>query len=186
MAPITTKTCRVGSHPFVMAAVNTRIVHRSNALLGHPYGRDFSYIESIRTGKGVRAAVSAGAVAGGMLGFQGLLTRSTARKLLQRVLPKPGEGPSPEQRAGSFFSVDFIGHVQTAEGPRKVQSKFAANGDPGYGETAKMVGESALCLALDASQLSSTGGVLTPAYAMGKQLVQRLQAAAFTIEASEA
>lgn len=171
--------------PFVMAAVNTRIVHRSNALLGHPYGSNFSYIESMRTGKGVRAAVGAGAVAAGLFGFQKLLKRSTARKLAQRVLPKPGEGPSVEQRAGSYFSVDFIGEVQTPSGARKVQAKFAADGDPGYGETAKMVVESALCLALDGAKLTSKGGVLTPASAMGKQLVHRLQAAAFTIEASE-
>ncbi len=172
--------------PFVMAAVNTRIVHRSNALLGHIYGRDFAYIESVRTGKGARGAVRAGALAAGMRGFQGVLTRSTARTLLKRVLPKPGEGPSSEKRAGSFFSLDFIGTVNTPQGPRKLQAKFAANGDPGYGETAKMVAESALCLALDAGTLSSKGGVLTPASAMGKQLVHRLRAAAFTIEASAA
>lgn len=171
--------------PFVMAAVNTRIVHRSNALLGQPYGSKFSYIESMRTGKGVRGAVGAGLVAAGMFGSQKLLKHATARKLAQRVLPKPGEGPSAEQRAGSYFSVDFMGEVQTPSGPRKVQAKFAADGDPGYGETAKMVGESALCLALDGKKLTSKGGVMTPASAMGKQLVHRLQAAAFTIEASE-
>ncbi len=172
--------------PFIMAAVNTRIVHRSSALLGHAYGPEFSYIESIRTGKGVRGAVGAGAIAGGMFAFGGLLTRATARKLIQRVLPKPGEGPSPEQRAGSFFSLDFVGHVNTSRGSHKLEAKFAANGDPGYGETAKMVAESALCLALDRDKLSSTGGVVTPAYAMGKQLVHRLRAASFTIQASEA
>jgi len=172
--------------PFVMAAVNTRIVHRSNALLGHPYGSDFSYVENIRTGKGLKAAIGAGAVALGMAGFERVMTTATARKLVKRALPEPGEGPSPEQRAGAFFSLAFRGQVQTPAGAKKLVSKFAANGDPGYGETSKMVAESALCLALDQAKLTSPGGVLTPASALGKQLVQRLLATGFTIEASEA
>ncbi len=171
--------------PFVMAAVNTRIVHRSNALLGHPYGSDFSYVENLRTGKGVKAALQASAVALGMAGFERAMTTATARKLVKRVLPEPGEGPTPEQRAGAFFSLAFRGQVPTPTGSKKFMSRFAANGDPGYGETSKMVAESALCLALDSAQLSSKGGVMTPAAAMGKRLVQRLRETGFTIEASE-
>jgi len=172
--------------PFVMGPVNTRIVHRSNALLGHPYGRDFTYIETMRTGKGVRAAIGASALALGLASFERAMTKSAARSLIKRVLPKPGEGPSPEERASAFFSLTFRGEVQTSAGPRKLQSKFAANGDPGYGETSKMLGESAVCLALDAPNLAPNFGVLTPASAMGRQLVTRLKATGFTIEATEA
>lgn len=172
--------------PFVMAPVNTRVVHRSNALLGHPYGQDFAYIETMPTGRGVRGAVGAGVMAYGLRGFERAMTKSVARRLVKRVLPEPGEGPSPEQRAGAFFSLTFRGEVQTSAGPRKLHSKFAANGDPGYGETSKMLGESAVCLALQAATLESRGGVLTPASAMGKQLVKRLKVLGFTIEASEA
>jgi short subunit dehydrogenase-like uncharacterized protein len=171
--------------PFVMAAVNTRIVHRSSALMGNAYGLEFSYIERIRTGRGVRAALGANAVAGGMLAFQGLLKRPTARRLIQGALPKPGGGPSAAKRAGSYFSVDFLGRVVTPTGPRTLRSKFAAKGDPGYGETAKMVAEAALCLALDGGKLAAQGGVLTPASAMGRHLVDRLRGTGFTIEASE-
>ncbi len=171
--------------PFMMAAVNVRIVHRSNALLGHAYGPEFSYIESVNTGRGVCASVAAGALAAGLVGAQAAMAKPFSRRLIRRVLPTPGAGPSPEQRAASHFCTSLVGQIPTPTGLRTLRAKFAAQGDPGYGATATMVAESALCLSLDADKLPAHGGVLTPASAMGTRLSQRLRRAGFTIEASE-
>lgn len=162
--------------PFMMAAINTRVVRRTNALLNFPYGKDFRYQEVMSFPKGVRGAAAAAGVAAGMVGFFGLASNALTRGLLQKRLPAPGEGPSAAQRARGRF----IGRVVGRSAPDARGASQTANvdiefhGDPGYNETAKMLAESALCLALD--NLTGEGGILTPAVCMGNELVARLRA----------
>ena len=161
--------------PFVMGSVNTRVVRRSNALQDHAYGRRFRYRELMLTGRGPLGGAKAAGVAGGIAGvFAGLATPG-ARQLLDRVLPDPGEGPSESTRERGFFNIDI--HTTTSSGER-LRCEIRASGDPGYKATAVMLGESALCLALD--DLPAVGGVLTPASAMGRVLADRLVEAGHT------
>ena len=161
--------------PFVMGSVNTRVVRRSNALQGHAYGRRFRYRELMLTGRGPLGGPKAAGVAGGIAGvFAGLATPG-ARQLLDRVLPDPGEGPSESVRERGFFNIDI--HTTTSSGQR-LRCEIRVSGDPGYKATAVMLGESALCLALD--DLPEAAGVLTPASAMGRVLADRLIEAGHT------
>jgi short subunit dehydrogenase-like uncharacterized protein len=161
--------------PFVMGSVNTRVVRRSNALQDHAYGRRFRYRELMLTGRGPLGGAKAAGVAGGIAGvFAGLATPG-ARQLLDRVLPDPGEGPSESARERGFFDIDI--HTTTSSGER-LRCEIRASGDPGYKATAVMLGESALCLALD--DLPEAAGVLTPASAMGRVLADRLIEAGHT------
>ncbi len=163
--------------PFVMAAVNTRVVRRSNAILGYPWGEGFRYAEVMSTGKGPRGLARATAITSFLGGFMGAAAIDPIRKLLAaRVLPKPGEGPSKEDRDKGFFVTRFVG--KTADG-RALHGRVEGKSDPGYGETAKMLAESALCLALGGP---SEGGVRTPASTMGMLLVERLREAGMTFE----
>jgi len=163
--------------PFVMAAINTRIVRRSNALLGHPYGAGLRYEERMPTGSGARGFLTASAISAGLAAATPALMLSPVRRLLKRfVLPKPGEGPSAEARARARFKIHLYG--RTDDGNLSLTATVAADGDPGYGETAKMMGESGLCLALD--PLRSEGGILTPASAMAAPLIERLRNAGHT------
>ena len=107
-------------------------------------------------------------------------TRSLLRKTL---LPSPGEGPSREKRERGFFNISLYGRGTNEENrPISLDAKVRGRKDPGYGETAKMLGESALCLALDGAALESGGGILTPAVAMGLRLVGRLRRAKMVFE----
>ena len=158
--------------PFVMAGVNTKIVRRSNALAGYPYGRDFRYREAVLSGKGAGGWFSG---AGMTLGIGSLVLGASfapTRKLLQKfVLPKPGEGPSPELQRSGFFNLMQIG---TLPDGRIIRTRITGDQDPGYGSTSKMLSESAVCLARD--EIQTTGGVWTPASAMGAPLLKRLRA----------
>jgi short subunit dehydrogenase-like uncharacterized protein len=155
--------------PFVMSGINTRIVHRSNALLGYPYGSGFVYDESVLTGKGFRGRVAAAALGLGLNAFM----LAPVRELLERfVLPKPGEGPSPLEQERGFFDLRLFG--RTDEG-QSLRVKVTGDRDPGYGSTAKMLGEAAICLALEVSPSDCAGGFWTPAAALGGRLLQRLQ-----------
>jgi short subunit dehydrogenase-like uncharacterized protein len=167
--------------PFVMATYNTRIVRRSNSLLGHAYGRDFRYQELTGLGTGPLAPVKGAALAGGLGALAGGLAVPPTRMVLDKVLPDPGEGPSEEAREKGFFKIKI--HARTPSGARYV-ARVSAQGDPGYAATAVMMGESALCLALDRDKLPGRAGVLTPATAMDGALVDRLKAAGmtFTVE----
>jgi short subunit dehydrogenase-like uncharacterized protein len=165
--------------PFIIATYNTRIVRRSNALQDWIYGRRFRYREVMAVGTGPLGPVKAVAMAGGLGALAGGLALGPTRKLLDRVLPDPGEGPSEESRRKGFFRLEI--HTRTSGGARYV-AKVAAKGDPGYAATAMMMGESALCLALDRDRLPQRAGVLTPATAMGGALVDRLLAAGMTLE----
>jgi short subunit dehydrogenase-like uncharacterized protein len=165
--------------PFVMAGYNTRVVRRSNALQDWGYGRSLRYGEVMGTGRGLRGAVAAAAVTGGLAAGLAAMGFGPTRALLDRVLPAPGTGPSEEaRRSGWFRSV-----VDAAtEGGRRYRATVAGQGDPGYAATAVMLGESALALALDGDRLPDRAGSLTPATALGDVLVERLRAAGHTYE----
>ena len=162
---------------FVMAPFNTRIVRRSNALQGWAYGRGFRYREAMAFGRGPLGPALAAGTALGVAGMGFGMALPPTRAVLDRVLPKPGEGPSEQTRERGHFRIETTG---TATDGRRVRTTFAMQGDPGYAATAVMLGESGLCLALD--DLPGEGGVLTPATAMGTLLVDRLRAAGAEIE----
>lgn len=158
--------------PWVMAAINTRVVHRSNALLSRAYGDDFKYDESMMMGNGLKGRVRATALAAAMGGFLGLSAMGPSRKLLEKfILPKPGEGPSPEEQTNGFWDYRIYG--RTANG-NEMLVKVTGDRDPGYGSTAKMLGEAAVCLAQDIRKEDKAGGFWTPATAMGDKLIDRL------------
>jgi short subunit dehydrogenase-like uncharacterized protein len=160
--------------PFVMSGINTRIVQRTNALSEQAYGADFTYDEALLMGRGLKGRFAATAMAAGLSGFMLAAAIRPARAVLERfVLPKPGEGPSPEvQRTGSF-DLRFLG--RTADG-RQIRTKVTGDRDPGYGSTAKMLGQAAACLALDVDKIATPGGFWTPATIFGDRLIQRLTA----------
>lgn len=166
--------------PFVMASFNTRIVRRSNALLGWAYGRRFRYREVTGFGTGPAARVRALAVTGALTAVLAGVALPPSRAMLRPLLPKPGQGPGEKARRTGFFRMEV--HARTSAGARYL-TKVGARGDPGYAATAVMLGESALCLALDRDRLPGRAGVLTPATAMGTALADRLRAAGQTFEA---
>ncbi|RMG66891.1 MAG: saccharopine dehydrogenase [Bacteroidetes bacterium] len=166
---------RAWSAPFVMSSINTRIVRRSHALRGYPYGRDFGYEEALLTGRGLRGRLMAGTMAWGMGLVQRLKPDSMIKRLMDRFLPKPGEGPDQQAREKGFFNIRFYGQLPDETW---LQARVTGDQDPGYGSTSKMLGESAVCLALDQAQLPPRAGVLTPVSAMGEVLLARLQARA--------
>jgi short subunit dehydrogenase-like uncharacterized protein len=162
------------SGPFIMAAINTKNVHRSNALRGHPWGTDFVYDERLLLGDGVAGRVKAEWQAGAMRLQNGLLGFGPSRRLLGRLaLPQPGQGPSQRQRETGSYDLLFIG--QHADG-RVLRATVHGDRDPGYGSTSKMVVEAALCLAQDLDRDHTPGGVWTAGAAMGLALVRRLVA----------
>ena len=163
--------------PFVMSSYNTRIVRRSNSLLDHAYGPDFRYREVMNVGSGLTAPLVAAGVSAGVGALAGGLALPPTRFLLDKVLPKPGTGPSEKTQATGWFRTET--HTVTTTGARYV-CVVAAKGDPGYAATAVMLGQSGLSLAVD--ELTSEGGVLTPAVAMGDALVTRLRERGFEIE----
>jgi short subunit dehydrogenase-like uncharacterized protein len=169
--------------PFVMSMINAKVVRRSNALLDFAYGRDFRYQEVASTGKGIKGLVRAAAISVGMALMMPALAVGPVRKLAERRLPKPGEGPSREAIEQGHFVCQLIGNGVDAEGkPLELRGSVEGTKDPGYGETAKMLGESAMALASD--ELDSPGGLLTPASAMGEMLLERLRAAGMTFRVS--
>jgi short subunit dehydrogenase-like uncharacterized protein len=178
-APVHDDDLEMWLGPFVMAGVNTRVVRRSNALQDWAYGRRFRYREAMGMGDGHAGRAKATALAGGVGALVGALSFPPTRKVLDRVLPSPGEGPSEEAREKGFFKIDV--HTRTASGARLV-CHISAQGDPGYAATAVMLGESALGLALDGEKLPNRAGVLSPATALGHALVDRLRAAGHTYE----
>ncbi len=175
--------------PFVMSAINTRIVRRSNALLGGAYGKDFHYSESMSFPKGPKGFFGASLVTAGLGAFVATAAFAPTRELLaKRVLPKAGEGPSKAKRDAGYFEVHLLAETEVDENAKKerLAGKVVGTSDPGYGETAKMLGESALCLAQDEATLVDRFGVLTPASAMGMRLVDRLRAAGMTFAVEHA
>lgn len=168
--------------PFVMAGFNTRIVRRSNALRDHAYGRRFRYREVSAYGRGLRGRRRATVFTAAMgLAFAGLANPRT-RPIFDRLAPSPGEGPSEQNRRSGWFSMKIR---TTTETGRRYLATVSAQGDPGYAATAVMLGESALCLALDGDRLPPGAGVLTPATAMGDALVDRLRSRDFVLTVDE-
>lgn len=169
--------------PFVMAPVNTRVVRRSNALQDWAYGRRFRYREVMAFGSGITGRAKALGVGGGIAALAAGLALPPSRFALDRVLPGPGAGPKEELVREGFFVIEI--HARTPAGERWV-CRVEAQGDPGYGATRVMLGQSALCLALDGERLPDRAGVLTPATAMGRVLADRLRAAGQTFDVSPA
>lgn len=154
--------------PFPMAAVNTRVVRRSNALMDFAYGQDFRYDEASLSDSSVKAHMAAFA-GQAMMGSMAL---SPLRKMAGGLLPSPGEGPSQQQRENGFYEIWFHGR-HPSDRSCDLRAVVKGDMDPGYGSTSKMLAECAVCLARD--ELSSKGGFLTPASAMGDCLLDRLQ-----------
>lgn len=156
--------------PFVMAAINKRVVHRSNALLGFPWGRDFLYDEAMLTGKGAGGWTRAATVTAGLGALVVSASFGFTRGLLQRfVLPSPGEGPTQEERENGYFKLLQVGELPDGS---RLRTRITGDRDPGYGSTSKMLAECAVCLAKD--ELEAGGGVWTPASAMGAAIFRRL------------
>ncbi|WP_067469734.1 saccharopine dehydrogenase family protein [Nocardia amamiensis] len=170
---------------FVMAQHNTKVVRRSNGLLGWVYGKNFRYREVMSAGSSPLAPLIAAAVSGGIVAVMvlgALLSRvSPGRWLLDRALPKPGTGPSEQTRRTGWFAMKTF--AKTTSGAKYVCS-FEGQGDPGYQATAVMLGEAGLCLAFD--ELPEVAGILTPASSMGDVLTERLRKAGVTIEVARA
>ncbi len=161
--------------PFVMAPTNTRIVRRSHALQGFPYGKSFVYTESMGFPKGLKGWSMAVSVTLGMGTLIGAMVSSKwlRHQIWQRMLPQPGEGPSREERDNGYFTMHFFAKV----GEQVYEGRVSDTIDPGYACTAKMLAESCLCLVENRSELPKVGGVLTPSVAFGEVLVSRLQQA---------
>jgi len=172
--------------PFIMAPINTKNVHRTNALRGHPWGVDFAYDERMLSGDGAAGERRARAMARKARIQTALLGFAPARALLRRfVLPQPGEGPSLQERETGHYELLFSG--ETADG-RRLQASVSGDRDPGYGSTSKMIAETALCLGNDVDRSAAAGGVWTPGAALGLALVRRLVARAgltFSIETAQ-
>lgn len=162
--------------PFFMASVNTRVVRRSNMLLGYAYGRDFTYKEVIATGQGLGGRARATAVAAAITGGRAALSVGPARAIAARFLPDPGEGPGAEARERGGFRIEFR---STLPDSRVYGAEVIGKGDPAYAATARMLSEAGLSLA----STEGPGGVLTPAAAMGDDLVERLRGAGMTLRA---
>jgi short subunit dehydrogenase-like uncharacterized protein len=164
--------------PWLMAGINTRVVRRSNAVAGWAYGRRFRYREVTGFGAGPAAPALAVTASAGTKTAEAALAFGPSRALLRRLLPAPGHGPSEKTRRTGFFRIQI--HTRTTGGHRYLGT-IEARGDPGYAATSVMLGETALCLALDKDQLPDRAGVLTPATAMGAALATRLRSAGHTL-----
>jgi len=160
--------------PFVMAAINTRVVHRSNALARHAYGKDFRYDEAMLAGRGLKGRLTASGIASGLAGFLVASAVPPSRWFMERFfLPAPGEGPSAEAQRKGSFDLRFVGHTA---GGGTIRTRVTGDRDPGYGSTAKMLGQAGACLALDTPRSLAPGGFWTPATIFGDRLVERLTA----------
>jgi short subunit dehydrogenase-like uncharacterized protein len=147
--------------PFVMSTINTRSIHRSNMLMGFPYGRDFIYDEMVLTGPGEQGQANA------------KLVMAANNKMSGNEAPKPGEGPSKEERETGSYDLLF---VALAPDGRQVDIAVKGDRDPGYGATSKMIAECAICLLRDTREVRA--GIWTPGAAMGDRLIKRLAAQA--------
>lgn len=158
--------------PFVMAGINTRIVHRSNALSDYSYGKNFRYDEAVLTGRGVKGRVAATTAAVALGSFMAGASMAPTRWALEKFVPAQGEGPSPKQQEEGFFNLLFLGKTDKGD---EIQVKVTGDRDPGYGSTAKMLTQAGLCLARDIDKEATPGGFWTPATIFDGQLIQRLR-----------
>jgi len=170
---------QVWTAPFVMAGTNTRVVRRSNALMAFAYGENFKYSEVQQFPKGFSGWFGARKLAMGLGAFVVMVLIPFTRKILQAtVLPKPGDGPSKAEREAGFFEAHFLGMA----GEHRIKGMVRGEKDPGYGETALMLAESAICLALEQDKMPENYGVVTTASGMGEALIQKLRDAGMTFE----
>jgi short subunit dehydrogenase-like uncharacterized protein len=158
--------------PFMMGGINTRIVHRSNALTACAYGKDFRYDEAVLTGRGISGRVTAMSIASAFGAFMLGAAIAPTRWVLEKFVPAPGEGPSPEAQEKGSFDLRFVG--KTADG-KELRVQVTGDRDPGYGSTAKMLGQAGVCLARDIDKEKTPGGFWTPATIFGNQLIERLR-----------
>jgi short subunit dehydrogenase-like uncharacterized protein len=163
--------------PFFMAETNTRVVRRGHALAGFPWGESFLYREVMSTPGNARGLVMGATITGGLMALAAAMKRPRLRAMLQARAPKPGEGPSQEKRERGHWKIRFVAEDGN---DRLLYLVGDPAGDPGYASTAKMLGESALCLAYD--PLTSEGGCTTPAVAMDGALLDRLRKAGLTFQ----
>jgi short subunit dehydrogenase-like uncharacterized protein len=173
--------------PSPMAPVNERVVRRSNALLGYPWGREFRCTEVIPTGSGVRGAATAALITTSLAGFKTAMGIDTLRDAIREyVFPDPGEGPTRAAAMDGSFTVRVRGRGTGTDGQFSVEAVVGADLDPGYGATARMLGESGMALLRGDTDSPLDGGVLTPASAIGEPLADRLRAIGFTISVGDA
>lgn len=168
--------------PFVMGAVDTKVVRRSNALQDYGYGREFEYGEGMLCGGGPSGFLKATAAAQGTMLGMAAMSVGPIRRFVAGRLPQPGEGPSKEEREAGYYDIRLLGRHPDDPGSN-LKARIYGDRDPGYGSTSKILGESAVCLALD--EPVTGGGCLTPAAAMGRALLERLPKNAgvsFTLE----
>jgi len=156
--------------PFIMAVINMRVVRRSNALMDYAYGKEFEYNESMLSGKGASGWLKAATITAGLGGFMLASSFSLSRSLLvEKMIPKPGEGPDKNARESGFFNLSLFGKLKDGT---VLRARVTGDRDPGYGSTSKMLSESAICLARD--DIAVGGGFWTPASAMGETLRRRM------------
>lgn len=164
----------VWTAPFVMAAINTRVVLKANAVSDFAYGKDFRYDEAVMTGRGFSGRMKATMVSLAMGAFALGAALGPTRSLLKKlVLPKPGEGPSAEEREAGFFKIAIDGRNDGGE--QSLRVSVSGDRDPGYGSTSKMLGETAVALARDLPSDALPGGMWTPSTALGEKLLERLR-----------
>lgn len=156
MLPEYDRTIEAWTAPFIMAPINTKNVHRTNFLLGEAFGADFVYDEMMVAGLGDMGKAAAEAIAriNPLAGDKG---------------PKPGEGPSKEERESGHYDILFVGEMSGGE---RIDAVVTGDRDPGYGSTSKMIAEAALCLVEDVA--GAAGGIWTPGAIMGAPLRKRL------------
>jgi short subunit dehydrogenase-like uncharacterized protein len=157
--------------PFVMGPINTRVVRRSAELLGDMYGSNFRYDEGILTRGGPTGFLGATGIGLATGLAMATLAAPPTRKIIKRLIPKPGEGPSEQDQARGFFEIELKAKHPDDEA-LDLRAIVKGDRDPGYGSTAKMIVESALALAHD--DIKKGGGFWTPASVIGDQLLQRL------------
>jgi short subunit dehydrogenase-like uncharacterized protein len=157
-----------------MATINTKIVRRSHALLGSPWGPGFAYTEAMATGSGPGGRLRAHALQAGLGAFMLGTALGPTRAVIRRLMPAPGEGPDEAARKAGHYEIDFVG--LDANGKALGVATVHGDRDPGYGSTSRMLAECALTLAQDAPEAS--GGSWTPASCLGAPLLERLQARA--------
>ena len=176
------KTFNVWLAPFVMGAINTRVVHRSNALQDARYGREFTYDEAMMTGRGTKGRLAAYAITGGLAAFLTASAIKPTRWLVEKFVPQPGEGPSPEAQKSGFYDLRFAGRTEDG---KTIITRVTGDRDPGYGSTGKMLGEAGMCLAFDIPA-DQPGGFWTPASLLDGKLMERLTSkAGLTFEVVE-
>jgi short subunit dehydrogenase-like uncharacterized protein len=161
--------------PFLMAGINTRVLRRSNALLGHPYSKDLLYDEAMAC----RSRLQAMSMSAGLQAFMLGAALPPSRWLLKKVLPKPGDGPNELERKAGYFELQIVAR-ESVDSPEIGRLIVSAKGDPGYSQTAVMLSQSALLLAAGESPVK--GGIHTPASALGLKAVGRLKNQGFRFE----